>query len=194
MSSIAENKMYPTIRMSKTKKRVTAATKLQALVRGKLARRTATAKKQQKQVKGRSAYKSYLSSFTLDNTEKVGGFAGLNLLHSFQPQLEQSLKEHGGLKIHISSIGLYRKSVQEGDDFNTLPDDELQSFWHTTHIVQITNSTTIKKTLKELGESLMEHVENREQRGSGWVFVRFKNFEIHIASPRSGQFTHHRAF
>ena len=61
MSSIAENKMYPTIRMSKTKKRVTAATKLQALVRGKLARRTATAKKQQKQVKGRSAYKSYLS-------------------------------------------------------------------------------------------------------------------------------------
>ena len=42
MSSIAENKMYPTIRMSKTKKRVTAATKLQALVRGKLARRTAT--------------------------------------------------------------------------------------------------------------------------------------------------------
>ena len=55
MSSIAENKMYPTIRMSKTKKRVTAATKLQALVRGKLARRTATAKKQQKQVKGRSA-------------------------------------------------------------------------------------------------------------------------------------------
>ena len=36
MSSIAENKMYPTIRMSKTKKRVTAATKLQALVRGKL--------------------------------------------------------------------------------------------------------------------------------------------------------------
>eukprot|EP01048_Picozoa_sp_COSAG05_P030409 COSAG05_NODE_10546_length_559_cov_2.967391_1_plen_125_part_00 len=116
MSSIAENKMYPTIRMSKTKKRVTAATKLQALVRGKLARRTATAKKQQKQVKGRSAYKSYLSSFTLDNTEKVGGFAGLNLLHSFQPQLEQSLKEHGGLKIHISSIGLYRKSVDPKDN------------------------------------------------------------------------------
>ena len=66
-------------------------------------------------------------------------------------------------------------------DYNKVPDDELQSFWHTTHIVQITNSTTIKKTLKELGESLIEHVENREQRGSGWVFVRFKNFEIHIA-------------
>ena len=66
-------------------------------------------------------------------------------------------------------------------DYDKVPDDELQSFWHTTHIVQITNSTTIKKTLKELGESLINHVENREKTGSGWVFVRFKNFEIHIA-------------
>ena len=88
--------MYPTIRMRKTKKRVTAATKLQALVRGKLARRTATAKKQQKQVKGRSAYKSYLSSFTADNTQKLGGFSGLNLLLKLNPQTEKSLKEHGG--------------------------------------------------------------------------------------------------
>ena len=115
--------------------------------------------------KGRSAYKSYLSSFTVDNAQKlfIGGFSGLDLLFNFHPQLEQSLKEHGGLKIHMSSIGLYRKSVQEGIDYNKWTDDELQSFWHTTHIVQITNNTTIKKTLKELGESLIEHVENREQ-------------------------------
>ena len=115
--------------MRKTKKRVTAATKLQALARGKhvrsqqkrqnnaltklqaLARgkrdrRAATVKKQQKQVKGRSAYKSYLSSFTINNTQKIGGFSGLDLLHGFQKQLEQSLKDHGGLKIHISSIKL----------------------------------------------------------------------------------------
>ena len=88
--------------MRKTKKRVTAATKLQALARGKhvrsqqkrqnnavtklqaLARgkrdrRTATVKKQQKQVRGRSAYKSYMSSFTVDNTQKLGGFSGLDL-------------------------------------------------------------------------------------------------------------------
>ena len=122
--------------MRKTKKRVTAATKLQALARGKhvrsqqkrqnkavtklqaLARgkrdrRTATVKKQQKQVRGRSAYKSYLSSFTVDNAQKlfIGGFSGLDLLFNFHPQLEQSLKEHGGLKIHISSIGLYRGKV-----------------------------------------------------------------------------------
>ena len=100
MSSNPKNNLL-TIHMRKTKKRVTAATKLQALARGKhvrsqqkrqnkavtklqaLARgkrdrRAATVKKQQKQVKGRSAYKSYLSSFTVDNTQKVGGFSGLN--------------------------------------------------------------------------------------------------------------------
>ena len=39
------------------------------------AQRTATVKKQQKQVRGRSAYKSFLSSFTVDNTQKLGGFS-----------------------------------------------------------------------------------------------------------------------
>ena len=96
---------------SQQKRQNKAATKLQALARGKRDRRAATVKKQQKQVRGRSAYKFYLSSFTVDNTQKVGGFSGLELLHNFIPQIEQSLKEHGGLKIHISSIGLYRKSV-----------------------------------------------------------------------------------
>ena len=82
MSSNPKNNLL-TINMRQTKKRVTAATKLQALARGKhirsqqkrqnsavtklqaLARgkrdrRAATVKKQQKQVRGRSAYK-YLS-------------------------------------------------------------------------------------------------------------------------------------
>ena len=57
-----------------------------------------------------------MSSFTVDNTEKVGGFSGLDLLHNFIPQIEQSLKGHGGLKIHISSTGLYRKSVENEDN------------------------------------------------------------------------------
>ena len=80
--------------MRKTKQRVTAATKLQAptrgkrtrsqqkrqnkaatklhvqaLARGKRDRRVATVKKQQKQVRGRSAYKSYVSSFIVDTTD-----------------------------------------------------------------------------------------------------------------------------
>ena len=70
---------------SKQKQQNTAATKLQALARGKRDRRAATVKKQQKQVRGRSAYKSYVSSFTVDNTQKVGGFAGLDLLLDWHP-------------------------------------------------------------------------------------------------------------
>ena len=76
----------------------------------------ATVKKQQKQVWVRSAYKSYLSSFTVDNAQKLGGFSGLDLLFNFHSQIGKSLKEHGGLKIHISSIGLYRKSVDPKDN------------------------------------------------------------------------------
>ena len=46
---------------SKQKQQNTAATKLQALARGKRDRRAATVKKQQQRVKGRSAYKSYIA-------------------------------------------------------------------------------------------------------------------------------------
>ena len=94
MSSNPNNNLLIT-QMRKTKKRVTSAAKLQALARGKRTpsqqeqqnkaatklqatahgkrdRHVAAVKKQQKQVKGRPAYKSYLSSFTIDNAQKLG--------------------------------------------------------------------------------------------------------------------------
>ncbi len=75
---------------SKQKQQNTAATKLQALARGKRDRRAATIKKQQQRVKGRSAYKSYIDSFTIDNTEKLPGFDGLDLLYSCQgPRIDE---------------------------------------------------------------------------------------------------------
>ena len=96
MSSNPKNNLLIT-HMRKTKKRVTTATKLQALARGKHTRsqqkrqnkaatklqatahgkrdrHVAAVKKQQKQVKGRLAYKSYLSSFTIDNAQKLGRY------------------------------------------------------------------------------------------------------------------------
>ena len=230
MSLFTEINIYTSSSMRKTKKRTTAATKLQALVRGrhtrheqqkkakaaaklqalargKRARRIAAKKKKKKQrttkskgVKGRTAYKSYLASYTEDNTDKIGGHDGLHMLRDFTSQIKSSLSKHGGLKIHISSTGLYRKSGPNKGanglyddkyhvyidneyqmDYNKLPDDKLAGFWHTTHIVQITNDSQINKALKELGDRLIERVENQELNGSGWVFVRFKNFEIHIA-------------
>ena len=180
------------------KKHNEAAAKLQAAVRGKADRRKAAKLKAKKRrttrVKGRTAYKTYVASYSEANTDKIGGFDGVQLLHDFNPQLEESLSQHGGLKVHVSATGLFRKSVDTKDnegklstalslskDFNKLPDDELNSFWHTTHIVQVTNRMQIVKAVKELGDALIERVENQELNGSGWVFVRFKNFEVHIA-------------
>ena len=70
----------------------------------------------------------------------------LDLLFNFHPQIDKSLKEHGGLKIYISSIGLYRKSVDPKDNegklsialglikdyYNKVPHDEL----HLAHLVE----------------------------------------------------------
>ena len=68
-------------------------------------------KKQQQRVKGRSAYKSYIASFTMDNTEKLPGFNGLNLLHSFKPQIEKSLKNYGGLTPAKRGLGEGNTSI-----------------------------------------------------------------------------------
>ena len=35
--------------------------------------------------------------------------------------------------------------------------------------------------MKELGDKLIELTETQELTGSGWVFVRFKNLEVHMA-------------
>jgi hypothetical protein len=165
---------------------------LQALVRGKRDRRAAalnkknnnrTQKTKRPLIIGRTAYKSYVGSYTQTNTDKVGGVAGVQLLRNFTPQIRASLSEHGGLKIHISSTALYRKSVDAVDvsDYNSMPDEALSGFWHTTHIVSVTNDSQVGKALKELGEELIQRTEDQELHGSGWVFVRFKNFELHLA-------------
>ena len=57
---------------SQQKRQNKAATKLQALARGKRDRRAAIVKKQHKQVRGRSAYKIYLSKPSEEQSEFAG--------------------------------------------------------------------------------------------------------------------------
>ena len=136
-----------------------AAVKLQALVRGKRDRRAAALKKKKKKrtqktkrplIIGRTAYKSYVGSYSQTNSDKVGGDAGVQILRNFTPQIRASLSEHGGLKIHISSTALYRKSVDAVDvsDYNSMPDEALSGFWHTTHIVSVTNDSQVGEALR----------------------------------------------
>ena len=117
MSLNAEKKTLPKISMRKTKKRVAAATKLQAAVRGrrtrveqekkskavaklqalargkrgrKRAAKLKAKKKRTTKIKSRKAYKSYLSSHTIQNNEEVMGLAGFSLIDEFHP-LERPL-------------------------------------------------------------------------------------------------------
>ena len=55
----------------------------------------------------RSAYKSYLSSYTQENDQGLQGWAGLEMMFNFLPVLEKELAKHKGLKIHVSlHVGL----------------------------------------------------------------------------------------
>ena len=65
------------------------------------------------QVTGRSAYKAYESSYTQDNTQKIMGWDGLSLLQNFKAQLINDFQKHGGLKIHISALALYKNRSKQ---------------------------------------------------------------------------------
>ena len=70
-------------------------------------------------VSGRSAYKSYLTSYTLENTQRLMGWYGLTLLQNFTPQATADFEKHGGLKVHVSVLALYKKAAPSGDvDFS----------------------------------------------------------------------------
>ena len=50
------------------------------------------------EIQKRQAYKSYLSSHQLNNTEQLPGLAGFGLLFDFRSVLEGALAQHGGIK------------------------------------------------------------------------------------------------
>jgi hypothetical protein len=139
------------------------------------------------QVTGRSAYKAYVSSYTQDNTQKIMGWDGLSLLQNFKAQLINDFRRHGGLKIHISALALYKKAVSADDgglnwSVMKAPADQWdQQDWSTTHIERITSQTQIASVVSLLGEQLFELITNKQLMGSGWVFVRFQTLEMHVA-------------
>jgi hypothetical protein len=80
-------------------------------------------------ITGRSAYKSYIASYTQANTAELPGWDGLALLYNFSPQITDIFRQHGGLKIHVSALCLYRKRV--GQDWAEHTD------WSTSHIERL---------------------------------------------------------
>ena len=56
------------------------------------------------EIQKRQAYKSYLSSHQLHNTEKLPGLAGFDLLFNFRSVLESTLAQHGGITVKKRSV------------------------------------------------------------------------------------------
>ena len=123
-------------------------------------------------ITGRKAYKSYVASYTQQNSQEIPGFSGLSLLFNFVPQLTADFQRHGGLKIHLATLCAFFKSgVGHTTDWVPghmhriyhLHDDELQS------------------TLADILNETREGIEHVEQMGSGWVFARILTLEMHVA-------------
>jgi hypothetical protein len=124
-------------------------------------------------ITGRAAYKSYLSSYSQPNTTDLTGWDGLALLYNFSPQIIDDFRRHGGLKLHVSALCLYRKRAGEGWAEHT--------DWSTSHIERLLQVGLTHSTLTALGQHLRELITEKALVGSGWEFVRVITLELHIA-------------
>eukprot|EP01047_Picozoa_sp_COSAG01_P027735 COSAG01_NODE_1839_length_9079_cov_16.478731_2_plen_222_part_00 len=125
-------------------------------------------------ITGRTAYKSYIASYTQANTAELPGWDGLALLYNFSPQITDIFRQHGGLKIHVSALCLYRKRV--GQDWVEHTD------WSTSHIERLMQVGLTRDTLTAIGQHLRELITEKQLVGSGWEFVQFITLELQRAS------------
>ena len=74
------------------------------------------------EIQKRQAYKSYLSSHQLNNTEQLPGLVGFGLLFDFRSVLEGALAQHGGIKWNATARWLMKRElngevIQQQDSF-----------------------------------------------------------------------------
>ena len=65
------------------------------------------------QVFTRSAYKNFISTFTVQNDEKVKGFKGLKILKEVKRKLESTMQEHGQIKYYAVARLLMKKKLDD---------------------------------------------------------------------------------
>ena len=124
----------------------------------------------------RTAYKSYLSSFILQNHKRVGGLAGFNLIHEMSPHLISALKHHGGIKFHVTAVCLMtRQMLDDGIK------EKKEDFFITSNIRSATNETQLTQMTDNTVSGMQQQVPEKETQGSGWQFQRVITLELHIA-------------
>ena len=127
-----------------------------------------------KRIFSRSAYKNFLKSYTVQNTDKIKGFDGLKLLKDLKPKLKKQFDEHGAIKYYmIARIILYKmledKVIEKTDDF----------YVHTPKH-EVLRRDQIKEFVGSDIDYLKDAIPERLAKvGSKWIFKRVVSIEAH---------------
>ena len=109
-----------------------AVTRLQALRRGKQARKRADALRSNR-IRDRYAYQSYLGSHEQMNAQNLLGWDGLEILYNFLPTLRSYFNKHQGVRFHVAALSLFTKQIS-GNQFGDFTDAETAMWAETSNI------------------------------------------------------------
>eukprot|EP01048_Picozoa_sp_COSAG05_P018477 COSAG05_NODE_2710_length_2741_cov_1.654807_2_plen_702_part_01 len=138
-------------------------------------------------VESREAFRRFLASFTMHNTERVKGIKGFELLHRFMPKLTQYLSEHKGIKFQACVKCLLVRTIEvNGEEYGEMKTEHARNedFWIDTTITSATSLTELQQELQKKIDYMKQQVSEKETVGSGWVFKRVLTMEMHIARYR----------
>eukprot|EP01047_Picozoa_sp_COSAG01_P061355 COSAG01_NODE_7651_length_3113_cov_14.784672_1_plen_145_part_10 len=105
-----------------------AATKIQSKWRKRKAAAVKKCETKACKVEGRQAFKSYLASFTINNSEDIQGFKGFDLLRRFRPTLLEFINKHKGIKYYpsVQDSGSFPRGGSQSYLYADLP---MQGWW-----------------------------------------------------------------
>ena len=130
--------------------------------------------KKPESIEGRTAYKNFLASFTIQNSMNLKKLNGFKLADRFLPTLEKYLTEHNGIKFYFNArYEMHR--VLNGKVIER--DVEL---WKTSLIKSINNASQLEDAIKSSKNFLIEAIPEMEKKGSGWTFHKVLTMELHI--------------
>ena len=125
-------------------------------------------------IRKRTAYKSYLASYELHNTEELPKNDGFKLLYNFLPALDSMLKQHGGIKWNATARCLMRREL--GGEVI----EQSDNFYVPSRIRELNNSTQTRDQLTGAHDAMIAQVPEKELQGSGWVLHRVLTVAVDI--------------
>ena len=127
-----------------------------------------------KRIFSRSAYKNFLKSYTVQNTDKIKGFDGLKLLKDLKPKLKKQFDEHGAIKYYVVARLLMHKTL-EGKTLEKTDD-----FYVHTPKHEVLRRDQIKEFVGTDIDYLKDAIPERQAKvGSNWIFKRVVSIEAH---------------